>query len=358
MRRVLIHDIDGARQILARQAGSDRIAWDVLLTEKENDSGSLSFSIGAENPEYEAITTLRSEIVVEDDGVEIWRGRVTGQEDTLSGRKKITVKGLLDYFHDSIIEAKTFEGSAEDVLSAVIAAHNASGIEQKKKFAVGTVTGIDDVKYELNTPKKAWPVLKDLIKQFGGAIFCRRDGDVNYVDWLGDAKAYRPSCSQVIKFGKNLMSLKTSISGDDVATVIYGYGKKSNSSYLTATSVNDGKKYVYDPDAVAAFGWIEDVLVDGNISSASELISSMKSELSRRMSEARSLSAEAVDLSDLGQAQERIMPGVYASLKSAYHGIDEAVKVEEIRRYLFAPHRTTITLGASLSAASKILRRV
>lgn len=358
MQRVLMHEIGSYRHILARQSGARCVAWDVVLAEKENDSGELSFSIASTNPEYEAISTMKSEIVVEDDGVEIWRGRVTGQGDDLSGRKQITVKGVLDYFHDTILEPQIFEGSAEEVLGTVIAAHNSAPIEERKRFVLGNVQGIGAVRHELTRPSKAWPVLKALIKEFGGAIFCRRDGSANVINWLGDDKAYRHTCSQSIIFGKNLISLKTSISGDDVATVIYGYGKKSGDSYLTCKEVNDGLKYVSDPEAVAAFGWIEDVFIDNSISDAGTLLSAIKDELSRRMSETRSLSAEAVDLSDLGQPQERIGPGMYAPLQSQYHGIDESVKVEEIRRYLFAPHKTNITLGASLSAASKILRRV
>ena len=357
MQRVLLHELGNYRRILAKQVGN-YVAWGVMLAEKENDSGELSFSIDSANPEYEAITAMKSEIVVEDDGVEIWRGRVTGQSDELSGRKQITAKGLLDYFHDSILEPTVFEGSAEEALGAVIAAHNAAPIEKHKRFVLGNVQGIGAVRHELTKPSKAWPVLKALIKEFGGAIFCRRNGDNNVVDWLGDNKSYRHTCSQPIVFGKNLISLKTAISGDDVATVIYGYGKKNGDSYLTCENANDGLKYVSDPEAVAAFGWIEDALVDSSIADANELLSAMKDELSRRMNETKCLSAEAVDLSDLGQAQERIGPGMYAPLRSSYHGIDEAVKVEEIRRYLFAPHKTSITLGATLSAASKILRRV
>lgn len=357
MKRVLMHELGGYRQILADQV-SDRVVYGAILSEKENDSGELSFSVPATNPEYEAIAAMKSEIVVEDDGVEVWRGRVTGQADELSGRKQLVVKGLLDYFYDSILEPQILEGSAEFVLGEIIAAHNASGIEGWKHFKLGNVRGIGDISYELNQPRKTWPVLKALIKEFGGAIFCRKDGEDNVVDWLSDDKSDRHTCSQPIVFGKNLISLKTEISGDDVATVIYGYGKKNGDKYLTCESVNGGRRYVSDPDAIETFGWIEDAFVAGNIADANGLLSAMKDELSRRMSETRCLSAEAVDLSDLGQAQERIGAGMYVPLHSAYHGIDESVKVEEIRRYLWAPHKTTVTLGASLSAASKILRRV
>lgn len=358
MQRRLIHMIGSYRKVLVDQRNGKTAGWDATLTEKENDSGELIFTIAMNNPEFNALSTMVSEIVLEDDGVEVWRGRITGQSTDSPANKTITVKGLLDYLYDSIIPPQAFSGTAAEVMDALLSAHNASGVEARKHFSLGTVSGIGNISYELTQPKKAWEVVKALIREYGGAVFCRRDGDINYLDWLAEGSAYRHTCSQPIVYGKNLISLETEISGDDIATVIYGYGKKTDGVYLTCADVNDGLKYVTDEDAVAAFGWIEDAMIRTDIESGAELLSVMEKELSARMEEVRCLTAAAVDLSDTGQDYERLASGMYARLRSQPHNIDEIVKVDEIKRYIFAPHPSKISLGASLSAASKILRRV
>lgn len=356
MQRLIWHEISGARRKLVDQRFRETCAWDVTLNERENDSGELRMVISGANPQYDALLTMRSEIVVEDDGIEVWRGRIVNQRAPGDGTKEVTVKGLLDYLYDSSVAPQVLSGSAESVLQLLIGAHNASNVETHKRLTLGDVAGIADIEeYKISRRTKTWQVLKALIREVGGAVFARRVGDVTYIDWLGDAE--RRTCSQIVIMGRNLLSLEAEEDGADICTVLYGYGKSTEDVPLTVAEINDGLEYIQDDDAVTLYGVIEDSITETSIEDSAELLALMREELAARLSGVRSITAEAVDLSDLGEAAARIEAGHLVPVRAEIYGIDEAIKVESVKRYLYQPARTVIQLGADTVTATKLIRR-
>ena len=76
MRRIVYHEIGSYRSVLADPSRQRYAAWDARIKYADNNSGEMSITIAPDNPEYQALACLTSELVVEDDGVEIWRGRL------------------------------------------------------------------------------------------------------------------------------------------------------------------------------------------------------------------------------------------------------------------------------------------
>ena len=345
MKRI-IHELpNGYRRTIVDLTQENLEGWDVELLRKDNDSGELKLTICDANPEFDKLCTMRSALVVMDDEREIWRGRVTEQRLIQYWQKKIVCKGLMDYLYDAVILPQALEGSAESVLSALIAQFNAK-VELHKRFAVGAVLGISDIHYEIRSPQKCFKILSDLADEFGGSLKAYRDGDSNVIEWRAEAAAYRPACSQKAVFGENVSKLDILIDGDDIATVLIGRGK------------NELQCSVQDDEAVLQFGIIEDVESFSDIEDLETLQSQTKAALQERIKEVRSIHATALDRSAVDPSFEPYEEGCYVRLISEPHGIDEMVLINEITDPIFRPSRLQATLGASLAAASSIMRRV
>lgn len=350
----LLHILDDYNELIVDPTDSAAAGWDVELIMEDSDSGELSFRIGASNPCFDTLVTLRSEIaVVDDECNEMWRGRVWSQECRDFCEKLVVCKGAMDYLHDGVIPAQTFSGTAEAVLSSVISCFNRTTVESKKRFTVGIVDGIGEISHEMDAPQRAWDLLADLLKGYGGSLNTRRDGDVILLDWRAEGKEHRNLCSQTLQWGVNLLSYRMTVDGDDIATVLRGHGKEG----LTFAAVNDGDEYVVNEEAAAEFGYIEDVYRDIACEDPAELLAGAKKELAERVKEARSVEVSAVDLSVVDPSVESLTAGDYARLLIPERNIDEYVLVKKIHAYLYRPQKTKITLAASLPAASRIIGR-
>jgi len=327
--------------------------WDVELVTQDNDSGQLSLTIGEDNPEFDGICTMRSEIVVMRDDQELWRGRATKQQLQKHWQKKLVCKGVLDYLYDGVLMPQVLEGSAESVLQTMIDQFNARNIAINKLFSPGTVSGIGQIVYEIKKPTKAFKVFSDLIKEFGGSLFARRDGDGNVIDWLGEDRLCRSVCSQKAVYGQNVSKLDISLAGDESATVLYGFGKND----LTFAEINGGNAFVCNEEAIEQFGWIEDCVTFSDVTDAQTLMERTQAELDKRLQQVRSIEAKILDLSFIDPTAEPFTAGHFAHLRSSVHDIDEIMPVKKITCPLFAPSKTQVILGASLASASTILRR-
>ena len=352
MRRIVYHEIGSYRKVLADPSRPRYAAWDARIKYADNNSGEMSITIAPDNPEYQALASLVSELVVEDDGVEIWRGRMLEPETDIYGRLRLTVKGVLDYLHDTVQPAQTISGTAADVFSALIAAHNAKPVESRKKFVLGTVNVTAAVSnYKITAGAKTWEQVSKLVKSYGGHISVRRVDGKNYIDWIDEINDV---CSQTVRLGENILDLKKTINVDDLSTVVYPYGKTTNGAALGIESVNGGLAYIVDEDAVAVFGWVESSYTDSSCADAGQLMADARAALAERIAEAKTITVSAVDLSDIGDA-ERIEINKLVPVVALPHGIDELMPCTALTRYLWEPQRTQISLGASMRAISAMI---
>jgi len=355
MNRQIFCETRGNRSLLVDLRLAEYAGWDVSIQEGENDSGELMLTIGCDNPSYHYLTTGITELIVEDDGIEFWRGRIAEQETAvLSGTKSIVAKGPLDYLHDTVFPPQKLSGTPEEALIVILDHHNSRPIGIQKRLYLGHCTVVGEVNLQISSPGNSWSALSQLLREHGGYLRTRRDGDKNYVDWL---KKITDICTQPIVFGKNLLSLAATVAIDELFTAMCGFGKSTEGVYLTIADANDGDPFLSDSEAVAAFGWIEGQVSKSDIEDAASLKNAVAKRLAEALKEAKSVIATAVDLADLGNHEEHITYGCRVNVKSAAHGIDDEMTVNSIKRYLFEPWKTEITLGASYAAASKILAR-
>ena len=223
-------------------------------------------------------------------------------------------------------------------------------MEEKKRFAVGNVTVIDNndyVSYSNSDFSVTLDAIRDkLIKTHGGYLRVRYVGGTKYLDYIADFDSLSP---QTVEYGKNLLNVKINRDHTDRASVLLPLGAKDEETgeRVQITSVNGGKNYIVDEDAAADIGMIwrteiwEDVTVPGN------LLTKAQSRLHDLAQGVTSMELTIVDESDAGADIGDIHAGMYVDCKSPPHGIDgRYLCVGRTRDYL-NPAGNTITIGAS-----------
>lgn len=330
----------------------------VLLHTKLNDSGSLKLTATPENPEYDAICPMVSELSVKDGAEEFWRGRVVSCADDNNRLRTVTAKGVLDYLQDTIVLPQTVTGTAGEQFRQLVQQHNAAlpRSDSRKKLALGeiTMTGVAEDTV-IGSPQKTFAAIKNLVKACGGIVRVRYPDGTATVDYLA---SITDTCSQVIWEGVNLDSLTVTVDPSSVATAIYPLGKKTGDDYLLCSDANGGDPYVVDDDAVYQYGWIADGLTKTDLDTPEALVEAAKAELKDRLAAARSVSASAYDMADVGEAQERVEVGLNCRVVAPSRQIDELLQATEIKRYLYDRKKTKITLGRSTPAISTYVRRL
>lgn len=325
-----------------------------------NTSGTLSFRMPPTHPAYGVIQKLKSVVTLYQDGEWVFSGRVLNDEVDFNNIKTVEVEGELGYLNDSNQRNYVCDGlSPREWFASIIERHNAD-VDEWKQFTVGDVTVTDsnnELYYSSTTYDTSWDTVK--AKCFegscGGYVRTRHEGGTVYIDWL---KEYPNICTQVIRFGENLLDLTHEVKGEDVATVIIPLGARLteiNEDYegadsearLTIASVNKGKDYLVDEEAAALYGRIVKAVVHEDVTTEAYLLAAGYRDLEEYTKLLSTITLGAVDLHLLDVDVEKIKPGDSIRVVSGPHGLDTYMQVSAMTIKLAEPQNTTITVGST-----------
>lgn len=325
------------------------------LTVELNKAGSLEFTLPPNNILYDDISKLKPIVTVQQDSVEIFRGRVLHDEKDFYKQKKTYCEGELAFLLDSQQRPYKYEGDAKTVLTKYISAHN-NRVDSNKRFTVGTVTvAPGETLYCENSEYGTTfdEINNYLISMYGGYLRTRTENDVHYIDWLAEATN---KTTQTIEFGVNLLDLTEYITAEDIFTVIIPIGSSmqdeegNDLGKLTISSVNDGKDYIVNETAASIFGLIEQKHEWSEIEDASELKTLGTNLLNNSVEMAVSLSVKAVDLTLLGVDVGQIRLGDMIRVISLPHGLDRDFQCTKIVYNLDSPDQNEYTFGVSFTS--------
>lgn len=319
-----------------------------------NKTGSFTFLLPPQNPAYDNIKKLVSMITIWDNDDEIFRGRVLHDEKDFYNRKKVYCEGELSFLIDSVVRPYEFSGDVATLFNQFISNHN-SQVEAAKQFTVGNVTVTDPNNYIVRASAqypKTWDELNEkFLNLLGGYIRTRKEGTTRYIDYIKD---YGHISNQVIEFGVNMLDISEYISADEVFTCLIPLGKQDDEgNYLTIASVNDGKDYLIDEDAVKLFGYVwktekwDDVTIASNLKTKGDEVLKLGIEL------AVSLSMKAVDLHLLNVDTDRIAVGDMVRVISIPHKIDRYFLCSKITLDLVNPDKSEYTFGFSFTTMTE-----
>lgn len=332
--------------------------YDAKLETELNKVGSFTFTIYQTHPQFERLKKLKSIITVERNGKRIFRGRILNDTSGFYNQKDVSCEGELAFLLDSIQRPYEFTGTPQALFTQLINNHN-SQVEESHKFKVGSITVTDpndyinrsDTQY-LNT----WDSInKKLIETLGGYLMVRYEEDGIYIDYLAELNTL---VNQTIEFGKNMIDYERVIQGEDIATAIIPLGAKTTDeegveSRLTIESVNGGLDYVYDQDAVEAYGWIFRTVTWDDVTIASNLLTKANQELVDAVKLTSSITLNAVDISSKSKNIGEFVLGSQIKVKSKPHNLDDYFVISKLSLDILNPANDKLTLGSTFKTLTE-----
>jgi len=328
---------------------SDDMALHVLSPKVKyelNKAGSLRFKMLPGNVAYNSLHKMKTIITLEQDGEEIFRGRVVETTTNTYNQKDVYCVGELSYLRDSLVRPYKFEGKAIDLFRQLVEKHNEQ-VDKFKQFEVGNITAITD-EDETETDSEAYAdtlaeIRQMLVNPFGGYLVIRWEGNVRYLDYI---KEYDDECGQAIEFGVNLVDIENKLDASEVFSVLVPLGgyNSEHQDPITIESVNDGKDYLEDKEAIAQYGRIVKTYKWEDITDPQEIMDKGLEQF-EKMKAKRTLTVKAVDLHIIDASVDSIRLGKKVKLVSSPHGLNEPDICSVVDLDIEKPENTEYTFG-------------
>jgi hypothetical protein len=223
-----------------------------------NKGGTAEIIMPPSHPAYGSFTRRRTIVEIYRDGLLQFRGRPLDPSDDFYNVRTVLCEGELCFLDDAVSRPYLYQDSPAAVFASVLSVYNAQ-VESGKQFKVGTITVTDPNEYirlESEAAESVLATVNKLLERCGGYIvFTTNDEGARVINWLSTL-GYRSS--QVIEFGENLLDFARGGTNHELATAVLPYGAKADGSgeRVTIESVNDGRDFIQDDDAVALNGFI------------------------------------------------------------------------------------------------------
>ena len=331
--------------------------FDPSLELELNKTGSFVFTVYPDHPRYSLVKRMKSIIQVYQEDFLLFRGRVLDEEVGWNNQKTFFCEGELAFLLDTIQRPYAFTGSIPEFLGMLLSNHNTQ-TDTQKQFTLGNVTVTDPNDYIVRSDidyTSTWDVItKKLIDLLGGFLQVRQVNGVNYLDYLAESTLLAP---QKITFGKNLLDLKRTRKGEDIATVIIPLGAKlqDTDTRLTIESVNGGVDFLVDEDAVNELGRIYRTVIFDDVTDPSNLKTKGEAHLSDSVKQWETVELTAADLATVDKDITSFHLGTMVQVESNPHGLNQRFRVEKMSLKLFDPAANKMTLGKTIKAFSEVV---
>lgn len=327
------------------------IVTDAQLITEINKAGSLEFTIPVTNPNYNAYSKLKSIIRLEQDGTEIWRGRVLDDTKDTDLNKDVMCEGELAFLNDMNVRKYNYSSgiSVVDYFNRVMNYYG--GASSYRSIKAGNVTVPNTtlkIKMDEATNTCLNELSSNLVGAIGGYLRLRRSNDQSYLDYID---AYSQTSNQVIEFGSNILSIEEYIDASDVYTVIIPFGKQDdNGNRVNITSVNNGSDFIESSQGASLFGRIDRSVVWDDVTDPNVLKQQAQSVLNSAIEMATTITISAVDLHLIDVNTDAIQLGDWVRVISPPHGIDSDFLCSKVVINLQNPDQSQYTFGLAFDA--------
>lgn len=324
----------------------------LTVTNGLNKGGTASIVMPQYHPAYNSFVSYKTVVTIYRDGSLLFRGRALYPTDDFYNRRTITCEGERCFLRDAVLRAPyVYQDGPAAILVDIIALYNAQ-VDEFKRFKVGTVTVTDPNNYirlENETSEQIADAVDKLVERCGGYIvFTTNDAGERVINWY-ESLGYQSR--QVIEFGENLMDFARTSDNADLATVVIPYGAKNEETgqRVTIESVNDGRDFIQDYDAVALRGVIAKAVYWDDITVPANLLAKAQQYLATSKLMVTSLELTAVDLSYMDKSIDTFLVGDTIRVRSKPHGVDEDFQLTERSYDLLNPAKDKVTLGKDVA---------
>ena len=343
-------------EILHDLREEDRRLVSAKLYFESNKVDRFGFEILPTHPCFNNIKKLKSIISVfaiknTNEYEKLFEGRIPELDKDFNNIGEAEAEGVLSYFRDSIQRPFEFHDiTPEDFLKEIVNRHNES-VDETKRFEVGDVTVTGNL-YRMNEKYvTTLEILNDrLIDRLGGYFRVRYVGDKKIIDYLKDFDGVN---AQTIEFGENLLDLTQVATAADVYSVVIPIGAQDeDGNALTIKSVNDGKDYLENHEAIALYGRREAVVEFSDVTLASNLKTKGEEYLQSTIEESLTIEMKAVDLSLINHNIQAFRMYDWVKVISKPHSIIKSFLLKKMEINLIDPTDSYIQLGQIIKGIS------
>lgn len=385
MYRILYDDevVHDPRDHLARAT-----SWELDM--ESNASSTLKFTLAPGHPLKGDLALLSAdhEVVVEDDGEELFRGRLLDNGEDMERSGSYTCEGQMAYFNDSVLRPygtypdtpKEGEKPAwttiapanrHDYAEWLIDQHNRQ-VDPSKRFrvVVNQLSSDDSCTRSSTSYPKIGAELKEKVLSAWGVwlVVYFKEGERRV--------EFRTECDrsgQRIEFGKNLLDFAREIDGADVVTAIIAkanppskegedrqesFGLEAAAPGEQPNGMTIAGDRIYSNELVTLHGYIEEQR-NYEVETVQALIDAASKDLIETSPAIETIDVDAFDLSLIGASDERLALNTLVRVTSKPHHVDQWMQV--VQRHIEAdPAKASYTLGSThptLTDHSRILTR-
>lgn len=325
------------------------------LTAELNKAGSLSFNVPITNVLYNELQKLSTTITVEQDGKQIWKGRILNSDRDFYRNKATYCEGELAFLNDGIVAPYDYTTGGMSVGTYLETLVN-QYLEQcsegreiypgKTSYTDTIYRGSEDYVNCLQELSNKLPSL------MGGYLLLRHEGEKTYLDFLLNPGV---RSSQTIEFGQNLIDLSEYVNASEVYTYLIPQGKKDEETRkrVDITSVNDGKNYICSEVGKKLYGNIYRTLNWDDVTQPENLLRKARQTLDKAVEMATTITIKAVDLHLLHVDVQQIELGNEYRVISKPHDLDQYFLCSKIKLDLANPQNSEYTFGCVTSSLTE-----
>ena len=327
-----------------------------------NSIDSFTFSLSPKNSGFHRLREFKTLVEVYNTNKRRYefQGRVLYAPDSMdeSGfiKKEAICESFLGYLCDSQQEYRVEQNwTVTGLLQHFINVHN-SQVESEKHFTLGivTVTDPNNNLYVGVQRENTWEALKKkLIDVLGGELQVRVVSGKLYLDYLtkiGETK------TTAIALSRNMKAITREKNPTAFITRLIPLGAKigETEERLTISSVNDGKNYIDDEQAIAAYGIHVGYAEFDDVTDASNLLRKGRKWLAENNKVQTKYSITALDLSLLGLDIDDFDVYNYYPIKNHLLGIDDTARVIKRNTNICEESKSTIEIGDNFKTLSDL----
>ena len=341
-----------------------RVTTEPTCNREIGQNGStLSFSMLPNHPAYDLIHNMKTYMSAEEDSEEIFYGRVTEvRTEKTTGVKQITCTGAMSFLDDfelpPIPKGEQNMTAADFFRRCINGYATELGNDPKRALGVGIINhSKSDIRREfgMGSYTKVKSALDTyIIKEFGGYIRIRKDGNTHVVDWL---ETYGASNESPIELANNVVTHENAITSNDFFTVIHPLGK--DSAGLPEVTVN------VDDSLVTEYGRIVKTVSFANAKTEEELrseVTEYKTKMAKGLG--KTCNVKLIDVHFLDNTVDRIQLGAVYTNIAGFSGEDMTVFSMELHfenpsedKVVLKNHRelSAVKNGSATGKISKII---
>lgn len=343
---------------------------DPKLTMQDNAAGSFTCKIPQGNAIYDSIEPMITYIRITRDDQWLWTGRVLTIKKDFWLQKEITTEGALAYFNDVSLPQRKWTSTQIDVFVRDLLTVYNSHAPTARQIIVnyvststsgGNVIGLRDY---VSQGESILKHLSTLAEDWGLHLIIDERASDGQLRLSMETDTRLPTSSQNIDFGKNLLDYVDETDWTDLVTVVHPLGKDLDSwtktgdeEYpdkltITGKTPTDTTKfgvwndeYLYNKEAVAKFGRIEETVEWSEVDDADTLIKLAEMYLSDYQYYNIKLTVKVVDLHYLNISTQGFNLLSKILCKSKPHNLNDEFIIDKMEIPFSNPENTTFSFS-------------